>query len=83
MNSFSFLFFIFFILVYVIDCEFFLFFIKEEISSGCGLLRRFTPRNDSTHKLVIAKDSGEEWITVSSVKSYNEGLRITRLPRLF
>ena len=52
-NSFSFLFFIFFILVYVIDCEFFLFFIKEEISSGCGLLR-FT-RNDSTHKLVIAR----------------------------
>ena len=45
MNSFSFLFFVFFILVHVIDCEFFLFFIKEEISSGCGLLR--FARNDS------------------------------------
>ena len=38
---------------------------------------------DSQTKLVIAKDSGEEWITVSSAKSHNEGLRITRLPWLF
>ncbi len=63
-NFFSFLFLV--VVLWFVDCfaslamtkgkrggEFFFFFIKEETSSSCGLLR-FT-RNDSTHKLVIAR----------------------------
>ena len=41
--------------------NFFIFSVNDKKSVVYGLLRRFTPRNDSTHKLVIARVACNSW----------------------
>ena len=49
------------VFIFIVSSEFFFFFVLVFVVSGCGLLRRFTPRNDSIHKLVIARVACNSW----------------------